>query len=55
MTIAEKLQEVSLYAKDEKILLFSEGMFWKAYQEAAYLFVKNIRPYQVNCNYIKKI
>lgn len=55
MTLAEKLQEVSMYAKDDKILLFSEGMFWKAYQEAAYLFVKNIRPYQVNCNYIKKI
>ena len=55
MTVAEKLQEVSLYAKNDKILLFCEGMFWKAYQEAAYMFVKKIRPYQVNCNYIKKI
>lgn len=48
MTIAEKLQEVSFYAKEDKLLLYSEGMFWKAYQEAAYLFVKYVRNYQVN-------
>lgn len=37
------------------ILLFREGMFWKAYQEAAYLFVANLRQYQVNRNYVKKV
>lgn len=55
MTVAEKLQEVSFYAKEDKLLLYSEGMFWKAYQEAAYLFVKYVRNYQVNSNYIKKV
>ena len=55
MTVAEKLQEVSSYAVEGRILLYSEGMFWKAYQEAAYLFVKHIRNYQVNSNYIKKV
>jgi hypothetical protein len=55
MTIADKLQEVSHYASEGKLLLYSEGMFWKAYQEAAYLFVKNIKPYQVNSSYIKKV
>lgn len=55
MTIAEKLQEVSFCAKEDKLLLYSEGMLWKAYQEAAYLFVKYVRNYQVNSNYIKKV
>ena len=55
MTVAEKLQEVSSYALEGRVILYSEGMFWKAYQEAAYLFVKHIRNYQVNSNYIKKV
>ena len=55
MTVSEKLQEVALYASQGKIILFREGMFWKAYQEAAYIFVSNIRPYQVNRNYVKKV
>lgn len=55
MTVFEKLQEVLFSAKEGKILLFREGMFWKAYQEAAYLFVANLKPYQVNKNYVKKV
>ncbi len=55
MTVSEKLQETSFYAQQGKIVLFHEGMFWKAYQEAAFMFVSNIRPYQVNCNYVKKV
>ena len=35
--------------------MFREGMFWKAYQQAAYLFVSNLRQYQVNRNYVKKV
>ncbi len=55
MTVLEKLQEVSACAKNCRIVLFREGMFWKAYQQAAYLFVSNLRQYQVNRNYVKKV
>lgn len=55
MTVAEKMREVSSYAVEGKLLLFAEGMFWKAYQESAYLFVKHIKNYQVNNSYIKKV
>lgn len=55
MTVFDKLQEVASCAKENRILLFREGMFWKAYQEAAYLFVTYLKPYQVNKNYVKKI
>ena len=55
MTVYEKLQEVASYAESGRILLLREGMFWKAYQEAAYLFVTNLRPYQVNRTYVKKV
>lgn len=55
MTVFEKLQVVTSYAKNGRILLLREGMFWKAYQEAAYLFVTYLRPYQVNRTYVKKV
>lgn len=55
MTVFGKLQEVLASAKEGRILLFREGMFWKAYQEAAYLFVTNVKPYQINKNYVKKV
>ncbi len=55
MTIAEKLAETHAYAINGKIVLYSEGMFWKAYQEAAYLFVTNIKQYQINKIYVKKV
>ena len=55
MTVFDKLQEVLASAKEGRILLFREGMFWKAYQEAAYLFVTNLKLYQVNKNYVKKV
>jgi len=55
MTVYEKLQEVASYAENGRILLLREGMFWKAYQEAAYLFVTYLRSYQVNRTYVKKV
>ena len=55
MTVAEKLQEVASHAAEGKLLLLAEGMFYKAYQEAAWLFVKHIRNYQVNSSFVKKV
>jgi hypothetical protein len=32
---------------DGAIHLYLEGMFWKAYQQSAYLFVKNVVAFKV--------
>ncbi len=37
------------------IFLHREGVFWKAYEQSAFLFVKHIKPYSVKKRYYKKI
>lgn len=39
----------------EKIYLFKEGFFWRAYERSAYRFVKYIRNFQVIKKHIKKV
>lgn len=56
MTKAEIITEE---AQDpEKITLYKEGVFWKAYNKSAYAFNKNIKEYKTTtklityCNYV---
>lgn len=37
----------------ERIVLFKEGVFWRAYQVSAYLFVHHIRELKVTHKYVK--
>ena len=53
MGITEKIAEVALHSLSGNIILYKEGMFWKAYQQSSYLFVKNIKEYLVLKKHIK--
>jgi hypothetical protein len=39
----------------DSIILYLEGIFYKAYDRSAYLFVKNVKPYLVKKYYYKKL
>ena len=53
MGISEKIKEIQTYAEAGNIILYKEGNFWKAYEQSAYLFVKNIKEYLVQKKYLK--
>lgn len=40
-------------ANEGDILLFREGLFWRAYQLSAYLFITHIRPLKATSRYVK--
>ena len=50
MTVQEK---INLAAQPNKLYLFKEGMFYKAYNQNALWFVQHINPYKVTIKYIK--
>jgi hypothetical protein len=37
------------------IILFREGIFWRAYERSAFYFVSHIKPYQVTKKYFKNV
>lgn len=37
----------------DKIYLYREGLFYKAYEHSAYLWVHNVCEYEVRCRYVK--
>jgi hypothetical protein len=37
------------------VILFREGIFWKAYEKSAYAFCKHIKPFMVKKKYIRTI
>lgn len=49
-SIKEKLK--SEVGNECTIRLWPEGTFYKAYERSAYLFVKQVRPYQVRKRYV---
>lgn len=55
MTVSEKLSATSAFALKNAIILFREGNFMKAYDESAFLFVSNLKPYQVNRAFVKTV
>lgn len=52
MTHKEILQRES--SNTDLIHLYKEGLFWKAYEQSAYLFVNSITSYKVKSKYDKK-
>ena len=42
-------------ANSGEINLYLEGIFWKAYQQSAYLFVKNLADFKLSGKFIKAI
>ena len=48
-------EKVNLAAQPNKLYLFKEGMFYKAYNQNAMWFVQHIKPYNVTVKYIKNI
>ena len=49
-SIKEKLK--AEVGNERTIRLWPEGTFYKAYERSAYLFVKQVRPYQVRKRYV---
>lgn len=37
------------------IYLYREGVFYKAYERSAYLFVKNVKPFMVKKRFVKSV
>lgn len=53
----EKMQTKDILALESAnegdIVLFREGLFWRAYQLSAYLFTAHIRPLKITSRYVK--
>jgi hypothetical protein len=39
--------------KEKQVLLFKEGMFWRAYGHSAFLFSQHIKAYNLTKKYYK--
>ncbi len=52
MNIKEKTR---IGREPDKFTLHKEGIFYKCYNEDAMLFVKHIKPYKINCNFVKTV
>lgn len=52
-TIQEIIQEEN--ANTRNIILHKEGIFYKAYQQSAFAWVKYICNYEVKCKYVKSV
>lgn len=46
---------ISLEQVNEGIVLYKEGIFWRAYELSAYRFVISIKVYKAKCKFYKNI
>lgn len=53
MSISEILKKEA--ANNGDIILFKEGIFWRAYERSAFLFTLHVKPYQVTKRYFKNV
>jgi len=53
MGIADILKKEA--SEKGRILLFKEGIFWRAYEESALLFTKHIKAYQLTKKFFKNV
>lgn len=53
MGIADILKKEA--SEKGRIILFKEGIFWRAYEESALLFTKHIKAYQLTKKYFKNV
>ena len=51
------LQEILALEQENQssIYFYREGVFYKAYEQSAYLFVKYVRPFQVKKRHVKSV
>lgn len=52
MSISEILK---LEIQNTNVLLHKEGIFWRAYERSAFLFIKNIKEYQLTKKFYKNV
>ncbi|HOK86879.1 MAG TPA: hypothetical protein PLF12_11060 [Tenuifilum sp.] len=53
MSISEILKKEATNIGD--IILFKDGIFWRAYERSAYLFTTHVKPYQLTKRYFKNV
>jgi len=53
------MQIKNIIAKEDNnansILLFREGIFWRAYERSAFLFITHLKPYRLSKKYYKNV
>ncbi len=55
MKIAEILQRMSVAEEENAVLLFREGMFWRAYERGAIALCEYVHPFKVSTRYCKAV
>ncbi len=53
MSISEILKKEATNNGD--IILFKDGIFWRAYERSAFLFTTHVKPYQLTKRYFKNV
>ncbi|MDR0746072.1 MAG: hypothetical protein LBF17_06230 [Mediterranea sp.] len=53
MTIEDIIKEE--IENNNTVILFREGIFWKAYEKSAYAFCKHVKPFMVKKKYIRTV
>lgn len=51
MTLSEKIAKEQV--QNTSVFLYREGLFWKAYEYSAFLFVQHIRAYRAQKKHVK--
>ncbi len=46
---------LQLEKENTQILLIKEGLFWKAYERSAYMFIKHIKTYRLTKKFYKNV
>ena len=49
------IEKVTLCNQDARIYFFKEGIFYRLYNQSAFLFVENVKSYTVGVKFIKNI
>jgi len=50
-----KIEEILKTEDYQNIYLHKEGLFWRSYEYSAYVFVKNVKKYNVKKKFVKKV
>lgn len=53
MTIQQVLRREAEAIKRGNILLLREGLFWRAYEESAFILCKYVNPFKVTTRFVK--
>jgi len=52
-----KINEIITFEAENtsSIILHKEGLFWRAYEKSAFLFIRHIKEYQITKKYYKNV